>query len=288
MNFRKTLFILPNLFTFANVFCGFLAIALCSGGPDEQHLYEAALAICFGFFFDLFDGRVARLTKTQSVLGVELDSLADVITFGAAPALLVYKWGLTSFGLWGLSVAFLFVAGAAFRLARFNVLTLRKTEKASGQVAGPDEFFIGLSVPTATAVIVSLVVVHHRVGGKYVLYSQGAIATLVVILSYLMVSRVRFRTFKHLRLTKKTLGVIFFLITGSIVITTKLRASFVFVFLISAYLALGLTEEIYRYAADRRRKRREAKLAAGQPLSSEDQDQPDENDEEVLKELGAD
>src|SRR5215468_12337472 len=107
MNPRKTFFILPNLFTLSSVFCGFFAITLCAGQPSMESLYQAAIAICFAFFFDLADGRVARLTKTQSALGLQLDSLADVITFGAAPALLVYKWGLQHFfGRAGIFVAF--------------------------------------------------------------------------------------------------------------------------------------------------------------------------------------
>src|SRR3954468_19991924 len=108
MNIRKTFFILPNLFTLSSVFCGFFSITLCAGEESIDSLYQAAVAICFAFFFDMADGRVARLTKTQSDLGLQLDSLADVISFGAAPALLVYKWGLTRFGVWGIFIAFLF------------------------------------------------------------------------------------------------------------------------------------------------------------------------------------
>src|SRR6185503_2714103 len=107
MNLRKTFFILPNLFTLSSVFCGFFAITLCAGAPTIESLYQAAIAICFAFFFDLADGRVARLTRTQSNLGLQLDSLADVVSFGAAPALLVYKWGLTRFGIYGVFIAFL-------------------------------------------------------------------------------------------------------------------------------------------------------------------------------------
>ena len=95
MNLRKTYFILPNLFTISGIFCGFFSTTLSAGGGSSEQLYQAALAICFGYFFDTFDGRVARLTKTQSQLGMELDSLSDVVTFGVAPAMLVYKWGLS-------------------------------------------------------------------------------------------------------------------------------------------------------------------------------------------------
>ena len=301
MNLRKTFFILPNLFTLSNVFCGFFALTLCTGEATGDHLYQAALAICFGFFFDLFDGRVARLTRTQSDLGMELDSLADVVTFGAAPAMLVYKWGLTKFDLWGIFIAFLFVAAGTLRLARYNVLASRAkhktqnrkrddvdTDRTAAKERAPtvDSHFVGLPIPAAAAVIVALVVVNYRVGGEHAVV-QGAIATLVVILAYLMISRVRFRSFKDLRLTKKSLGVVF--VVGIIcwLILAKLRASFIFIFMISGYVGLGLTEEVYRYMTEKRRQRRMAKLAAGQPLGKDDEDiMDDEND--VLRELGAD
>lgn len=278
MDFRKTFFILPNLFTLSSIFCGFFAISLCSGDADVKQLYQASLAICFGFFFDTFDGRVARLTKTQSALGMQLDSLADVITFGVAPAMMVYKWGLSRLGLWGVFVSYLFVAAGAMRLARFNVLSSQKLKEA------PGKYMLGLPIPAAAGVLVSLVVVHYKVGGNQV-YGQGGIAALVVVLSYLMVSRVHFRSFKDLRLTRKTLAVVFLIALGGIIITMKLRASFIFVTLMSAYLALGLTEELILYAAERRRQRREAKLAAGQ-LPGIDDEEPSIDDAEVLRELG--
>src|SRR2546422_10760021 len=93
-NLRKLMFVLPNLFTVSSIFCGVYSITLSAGEPTGDNFYRAAVAIFFGSFFDAFDGRVARLTRTQSDFGVELDSLADVITFGVAPAILVYKWAL--------------------------------------------------------------------------------------------------------------------------------------------------------------------------------------------------
>ena len=117
MDFRKTFYILPNLFTLSSVVCGFTSLSLSAASVEaESNLYLAAFAIIFGLFFDTADGRVARLTKTQTDLGRDLDSLADLITFGAAPALLVYKWGLTSFGRLGIFVASLFVCAGALRL----------------------------------------------------------------------------------------------------------------------------------------------------------------------------
>src|SRR3954471_22167882 len=122
MRIRKLMFVLPNLFTVTSIFCGFYAITLCAGEASPSQLYQAALAIFFAMFFDGFDGRVARLTKTQSEFGVELDSLADVMSFGVAPGLLMYKWALAPLGFWGLFASFSFAACGAMRLARFNVL----------------------------------------------------------------------------------------------------------------------------------------------------------------------
>lgn len=281
MQLKKTYFILPNLFTLGNIFCGFFALTRCAAGTGIDELYEAALAICLGFLFDLLDGRVARLTKTQSELGLQLDSLADVVTFGAAPALLVYKWGLSRFGMGGIFVAFFFAGAAALRLARFNVLAHRDHSSSDMQ---PGRYFLGLPTPAATAVIVALVVVHYRVGGEYV-KGQAAIATLVLVLAYLMTSRVRFRSFKDLRLTKYTIAALVLITLVCTIIVAKLRASFVFIFLISCYLGLGLTEEIYRFAASRRRSAQGNASPPTEPGPSAIEEQAGDDDI-VLRELG--
>src|SRR5689334_6823759 len=122
---QRAMFVLPNLFTVSSIFCGFYAITLCLDAPEPIHLYNAALAIFFGMFFDMADGRVARLTKTQSDFGVQLDSLADVVSFGVAPAVLLWRWALSSLGITGLVIGFIYVACGALRLARFNVLAAR-------------------------------------------------------------------------------------------------------------------------------------------------------------------
>ena len=103
-NLRKLMFVLPNLFTVSSIFCGVYSITLSAGEPTGDNFYRAAVAIFFGSFFDAFDGRVARLTRTQSDFGVELDSLADVISFGVAPAILVYKWALGGMGIGGIVI----------------------------------------------------------------------------------------------------------------------------------------------------------------------------------------
>jgi len=291
VNLRKTFFILPNLFTLASVFCGFFAIATVATGGHASvaQLYQAAIAISFGFFFDLADGRVARLTKTQSSLGLQLDSLADVITFGVAPALLIYRWGLDRLvsGIpyagphLGALVAFLFVGAAALRLARFNVLAINEADEKKK----PGKYILGLPVPAAAAVLVSLVVLNYQVGGSFVQVGQAALALIVVVLSYLMVSRVRFRSFKDLKLSRRTVTVVGGIL-GAIVVAVffkRIPSGFVFITLMATYLALGLFEEVIFF----RRRRLEAEAARATGPVVVEAEGGARSDEEVLAELGA-
>ncbi len=284
MNLRKTYFILPNLFTLGGIFCGLFSLTLSAGDATPAQLYQAAVAIAYGYLFDLADGRVARLTRTQSALGMQLDSLADVITFGVAPALLMYKWGLIRLESIshhiGLFVAFLFVAAAALRLARFNVLSL----EATVQKKDPGTFILGLPVPMASAVLVGLVAVNHQLverGSQVASIGDGTLAALVVVLSLLMVSKVRFRSFKDVRLRSRR----FIMVGGTIlagvalVILFQQPYSLVFAGLVASYVALGLFEEVVFF----RRRRAEAKTAP-----SEDANEGRaRSDEEVLRALGA-
>ncbi len=272
MDFRKTYYVLPNLFTLSCVLCGFTSLSLSAVGRSDANLYLAALAICFGMFFDTFDGRVARLTKTQTDLGRELDSLADVITFGAAPALMVYKWGLTSFGRGGVLIAGVFVCAGALRLARFNVLSRRE------EVAGhkkPGKYMLGLSIPAAASVLVFMVIVSHN-AGQYRAVSEGTTAVVVLILSALMVSRVRFRAFKDLRLSGRTGGLLL-LVAGAYaaIVYAGLSRALIFLFLVAAYIGLGLSEEVIFFRSRRAEARAERQAASRR------------EEEEVLRELGA-
>jgi CDP-diacylglycerol---serine O-phosphatidyltransferase len=272
VDFRKTYYILPNLFTLSSVFCGFVSISLSASGQAGADLYQAALAICFGFFFDTADGRVARLTKTQTDLGRDLDSLADAITFGVAPALMVYKWGLTGFGRLGIFFAGLYVSAGVMRLARFNVLSRR--ESATGQQA-PGKYTLGLTIPAAASVLVLLVLVTHNIG-VYRMVSESAVAAVVLVLSYLMVSRVKFRSFKDLRLSKRTVKLAL-LIAGcwAVVVLNGVHNALVFLVLIVAYIVLGITETVVlmrrKFIEDRQRPQ-------GPDLPQDD---------DVLRELGA-
>jgi CDP-diacylglycerol--serine O-phosphatidyltransferase len=279
VDFRKTYYILPNLFTLSCVLSGFTSLSLSAAGKSEADLYLAALAICFGFFFDTFDGRVARLTKTQSELGRELDSLADVITFGAAPGLLVYKWGLTSFGRLGVLFAGLFVCAGALRLARFNVLSRR--EELAGQKK-PGKYTLGLSIPPAASVLVMMVILSHN-AGQFRVISESATAAIVLVLSTLMVSRVRFRSFKDVRWNGKTAGMLL-LIAGvyAAIVYTGLQRASIFLFLVAAYIGLGLAEEVIFFKG-RRAEARARRTPTPPPISLP----PPESEDEVLRELGA-
>ncbi|WP_373044367.1 CDP-diacylglycerol--serine O-phosphatidyltransferase [Vulgatibacter sp.] len=270
---RKWLYILPNLFTLTSIFCGFYAMSLATGDATPEKLYGAALAILFGMLCDGLDGRVARLTRTQSDFGMQLDSLADVITFGAAPALLVWKWALAPLGFWGLFIAFAFAGCGALRLARFNVLEMRGAK-------GSSSHFVGLPIPLAAGVIVSLVVAHYKTYGPGEVPAALPVAVLVILLGYLMVSSVRYRTFKRMRLSRRTAAMFAFFLTSGVALTLQYRASFTLVAFAALYVFVGLAEEIIFF-----RRRREERLAAraaatigGRTAVVTDDDDDDEDD----------
>ena len=139
---RRGVSLLPSLFTLANLFCGWSCIVYAMRGD----LATAAPFIGVAMVLDMLDGRIARMTGTASEFGVQLDSLADVISFGMAPAVLAYAWGLAPLGRLGWAAGFLFVTGAALRLARFNIQ--KNTDK---------RYFVGLASPAAAAIVASTV-----------------------------------------------------------------------------------------------------------------------------------
>ena len=238
MRLRKLLFVLPNLFTVSSIFCGFYAITLCTGEAGPVQLYQAALALCFAVFFDGMDGRVARLTRTQSQFGMELDSLADVVSFGVAPALLVWRWALEPMGFAGLFLAFGFAACGALRLARFNVLAQRSSHGGGGA------FFVGLPIPLAACALMSFVVAHHVVRGGEPLpdSARGPVAAAVVGLSLLLVSTVRYRTFKDLRLSARSAPVLALVLGLGVLVATRAHPAMLLVLFALGYLAAGLVE----------------------------------------------
>jgi CDP-diacylglycerol--serine O-phosphatidyltransferase len=183
----RGLFILPTLFTVGNLFCGYLSVWCSIRGTFET----AAILIIAAAVLDMLDGRIARLTNSASRFGEEYDSLADLVSFGVAPAVLAYSWGLADFHRLGWLASFLFVVCGSMRLARFNIQT-RVIDK---------KYFIGLPIPAAAGTIASLVLATpERLVDQF--WMAGLLA-LTVILSYLMISTLRYRSFKDLDLRRK-------------------------------------------------------------------------------------
>ncbi len=180
---RRGIYLLPNLFTTGALFSGFYAITSAIDGRFET----AAIAIFVAMILDGLDGRVARLTNTQSEFGVEYDSLSDMISFAAAPALVMYLWAFSSFGKLGLFAAFVHAAGGALRLARFNT-----------QVATADKrFFQGLPSPAAAAILAGFIWINLEYD-----YQADAVQYIALLLTLstglLMVSNFRYYSFKDI------------------------------------------------------------------------------------------
>jgi CDP-diacylglycerol--serine O-phosphatidyltransferase len=239
LDLRKTLFLLPNMITLSSIFCGFDSMRIAATARSDDDYNAAAVLLVFAMIFDMLDGRVARMTRTQSAFGLQIDSLADVVSFGAAPALLVYQWSLNSLGTPGLLAAFVFMACGAIRLARFNVLSMGE----QGQPARPSKYIVGLPIPGAAGVLISIVVANHAAAAD--LHSPGrawAILAVTIVLSFFMVSTIQFRSFKDVRLNGRTAAVVAFTLASSALVLATFKPAFVLVWLLSVYLLLGVVE----------------------------------------------
>ncbi|WP_272701238.1 CDP-diacylglycerol--serine O-phosphatidyltransferase [Desulfovibrio sp. Fe33] len=182
---HKSVYLLPNLLTTASLFVGFLGLIWAIQGD----ITSCALCILASCVFDGLDGKVARITNSQSEFGVQLDSLADLVAFGVVPAVMSYLWLLNDFGRLGLMAAFLFMACGALRLARFNVQAATTSKK----------HFVGLPIPAAACTLATLVLFSEYVPQEYMhsVVSVGALV-LVYVLSFFMVSTIRFYSFKEI------------------------------------------------------------------------------------------
>jgi CDP-diacylglycerol--serine O-phosphatidyltransferase len=178
---RRGVSLLPSLFTLANLFCGWACVVYAMQGEFET----AAPFIGVALVLDMLDGRIARMTGTTSEFGLQLDSLADVVSFGMAPAVLAYAWGLAPLGRLGWAVGFLFITAAALRLARFNIQ--RNTDK---------RYFVGLASPAAGALIAATV--FYYPAGLPDKPEAFLAVPLVLVPALLMVSTIRFRSFKSI------------------------------------------------------------------------------------------
>ena len=219
---RKGIYILPNLFTTGNLFCGFWAIV----SVFQEKFEYAAYAILLASVFDILDGKVARLSGAMSKFGVQYDSLADLISFGVAPALLAFSWALRPYGKFGWLAAFLFVVCGALRLARFNV------QSSSGEM----KYFKGLPIPAAATMIALTILLYLRLI-EADLVKDIVILVMIYILAFLMVSNVRYFSFKELDLAKrKPFSLFMFVILSMIVIImepTIVLFGFIFAYVFS-------------------------------------------------------
>lgn len=200
---RKGIYILPNLFTLAALFGGFYAIVMAMNGRYDL----SALGIFCAMVLDSLDGRVARMTNTQSAFGEQMDSLSDMVSFGAAPALIAYEWALRDLGRWGWFAAFVYCACAALRLARFNVNT--------GVV--DKRYFQGLPSPAAAALVAGFIGVanDHGIAGPSMAWPMFALA---LYAGLTMVTNVPFYSFKDLSMKRSVPFVVIVLIALAIAV----------------------------------------------------------------------
>lgn len=200
---RKGIYILPNLFTLAALFGGFYAIVMAMNGRFDQ----AAIGVFCAMVLDSLDGRVARLTNTQSAFGEQMDSLSDMVSFGAAPALIAYVWALTSLGRWGWIGAFVYCACAALRLARFNVNTAVVDKR----------FFQGLPSPAAAALVAGYIWLMNDLGidGEDVRWITFGV---LLYSGLTMVTNVPFYSFKDVQMKRSVPFVVIVLIALGIAI----------------------------------------------------------------------
>jgi CDP-diacylglycerol---serine O-phosphatidyltransferase len=178
--FRRGIFLVPSMFTLANLFCGYGCVVYATRGDFDT----AALLIGIAMVIDMLDGLIARLTNSQSAFGAELDSLADVVSFGLAPAILAFTWGLWPLGRLGWATGFIYVTAAALRLARFNIQA----------TASDKRYFAGMPSPAAASVIASTVYLWPW--GLQDPRAAAPALAVVLVPAFLMVSTVRFRSIK--------------------------------------------------------------------------------------------
>ena len=262
---RKGLYLIPSIFTAANIGMGYLSVMaslrgfqlLGSATPDvasaAAHFDSAAVAIGWALLFDMLDGRIARMTKTTTEIGIQLDSIADVVTFGIAPALLAYVWG------YGASLAegsdlhrlawflsFMYLICGAFRLARFNVQSSRPRILAEGTPKVDKKNFVGLPIPVAGGLIAALVhfspVPLTYFGPERARIYSGLLMVLVGLLSLMMVSTLRFSSFKTVGTRVRSMRTIILALSVGMLIF--LYSQYVLLAIVVTYILHGLLSRV--------------------------------------------
>ena len=235
MNQNKTIYILPNLFTSASLFSGFFAII----SAFNNQFILAAICIFLAALMDSLDGRVARLINAQSAFGAEYDSLADVVSFGVAPALLIYFWTVHYLNQVGWAIAFIYLACVSLRLARFNTKIDLNNDK------NDTHYFYGLPCPAAAMNIAGFVWFFCNMGflGSEPLVTCFSLM-MIIYLSIMMISNVKFRSFKDFSVRKKmifihSISIIFF------IIIIFIEPSITLFIILSCYSLSGIVRILY-------------------------------------------
>lgn len=265
---KKGLYVIPSAFTAANIGMGFYAVMaalrgfqLVDGGTASDleraavHFDNAAMAICWAVLFDMLDGRIARMTKTTTEIGVQFDSIADVLTFGIAPAVLAYAWGYGSAlaeGGWahklGWFLSFMYLMCGAFRLARFNVQAARPRILAAGTAKVDKKNFVGLPIPPAAALIAAIIHFAPKPLLQYerreVLLYSGLMMALVGILGALMVSNLRYSSFKTVGTSSRSTRLAILLI-AAIGMLIYLFSEYALLVLVTLYVLHGVVTRLW-------------------------------------------
>ncbi len=281
---RKGLYLIPSVFTAANIGMGFYAVMAAVrgfqfiGGTDQDlvhastYLDNAAKAIGWALLFDMLDGRIARMTRTTTEIGVQLDSIADVVTFGLAPAVLAYVWGYGASLKEGSDLhqlawflSFMYLMCGAFRLARFNVQSSRPRILAEGTIKLDKKSFVGLPIPVAGGLIAAIVhftpVPLVRFGAERAQVYSILLMMLVGLLSVLMVSTLRFSSFKTVGTHSRSMRTIIMVVGLGMLIF--LYSRYVLLFIVASYIVHGLLSRLVG-ALWRRQALPDAKVEANQ------------------------
>ena len=225
--FRRGVYLLPSMFTMGNMFCGYACIVYSMRGEFAT----AAPLIGFAMVLDMLDGRIARMTGATSDFGIEFDSLADVISFGIAPAVLAFTWGLQPLGRLGWAIGFLFLAAAAVRLARFNIQSGSQDKR----------YFVGLPSPAAAAVPAATVYAYPA--GFQTPVEAVPVTALVIVPALLMVSTIRFRSFKTFDLqARRSYSVLLLFAVALALVAAQpqyLLVALAYCYLASAFVEMG-------------------------------------------------
>ncbi|MBM4386318.1 MAG: CDP-diacylglycerol--serine O-phosphatidyltransferase [Deltaproteobacteria bacterium] len=251
MDIRKGKYIFPNLCTLGSIFFGLYAVISTADGTPGGFL-RASFAIFMAVVCDSMDGRVARLTKTQTKFGIELDSLADVVSFGLAPAFLLYQKGFSEIYQGslnpGILFSFIYLACGAMRLARFNVMADKK--------GGASNYFTGLPVPVAAGTVASIVIADHYSFNHFP-GSVRCLAISIPLLSLLMVSTVKYRSFKKTGFTRRFVLSSLLLVLALIFIGIKSNAATAVLSGFMFYIFLGPAEYLYKFFTKRLHEKQE-------------------------------